>query len=45
VLYTAISEDHFRKLKEFKDYLSKSEKEVLKEIAEIMRKTNPTWGI
>ncbi|MBT4824832.1 translation initiation factor IF-2 [Candidatus Woesearchaeota archaeon] len=45
VLYVAISEEHFRKLKEFKDYLSKGEKIVLKEIAEIMRKNNPVWGV
>jgi translation initiation factor 5B len=45
IMYTFISEEDFRKLKEYKDYLSQDEKEVLKEIAEIMRDNNPTWGI
>ena len=45
ILYSAIPEEHFRKLKEFKKYLSHEEIEILKEIAEIMRKSNPMWGI
>lgn len=45
MLYAAVPEDDFRKLKEFKEYLSNNEKEVLKEIALIMRKKNPVWGI
>ncbi|MBS3104761.1 translation initiation factor IF-2 [Candidatus Woesearchaeota archaeon] len=45
ILYSAVPEDHFRKLKEFKKYLSPEEIEVLKEIAEIMRKSNTMWGI
>ena len=45
VMYSFISEEDFKKLKEYKDYLSNDEKEVLKEIAEIMRNNNPTWGI
>lgn len=45
ILYSAIPEEHFRKLKEFKKYLSPEEIGVLKEIAEIMRKNNPMWGI
>ncbi len=44
-LYTAISEDEFRKYKEFKDYLEGDIKTILKEIAEIMRRNNPVWGI
>ena len=40
-----IPEEDFRKLKEFKKYLGKDEIELLKEIAEIMRKKNPVWGI
>ncbi|MEK6846205.1 MAG: translation initiation factor IF-2 [Nanoarchaeota archaeon] len=44
-LYTDISEEDFKKLKELKKHLSKSEVEVLKEIAEIKRKGNPVWGV
>ena len=45
VLYSAVPEQHFKKLKEFKKYLSSEEIEILKEIAEIMRKNNPVWGV
>lgn len=45
ILYSSISEDHFRKLKELKDLLSKEEISVLKEIAEIKRKNNVVWGV
>ncbi len=45
ILYSAIPEEHFRKLKEFKKYLTHEEITILKEIAEIMRKNNPMWGI
>lgn len=45
VLYTAVPEKDFRKFKEFKQYLSDDEKEVLKEIAVIMRKKNLVWGV
>ena len=44
-LYTDISENDFRKLKELKKYLSKMEVEVLKEIAEMKRKNDPVWGV
>ena len=44
-LYSNIPEAHFRKYKEFKDYLRDDEKELLKEIALIMRVKNPVWGI
>ncbi|MEK6900141.1 MAG: translation initiation factor IF-2, partial [Nanoarchaeota archaeon] len=44
-LYTDIPEEHFKKLKELKKYLSKNEVAVLKEIAEIKRKDNPVWGV
>ena len=44
-LYTDVSEQDFKKLKELKKYLSKSELDVLKEIAEIRRKENPVWGM
>jgi len=45
ILYSAIPEEHFRKLKEFKKYLTHEEIRILKEIAEIMRKSNPMWGV
>ena len=44
-LYTDISEEHFRKLKELKKYLSAREVEVLREIVNIKRKENPVWGV
>jgi translation initiation factor 5B len=45
ILYSVIPEDHFRQLKELKQYLGPDEVETLKEIAEIMRKKEPMWGI
>ena len=44
-LYADIPEEHFKKLKDLKKYLSKREVEVLKEIAEIKRRDNPVWGV
>lgn len=44
-LYSAIPEADFRKLKKLKQYLSKAEIEVLKEIAQMKRKENPVWGV
>jgi translation initiation factor 5B len=45
ILYTFISENDYRKFKENKDLLSDDQKEILKEIAGIMRKKNPAWGL
>ncbi len=45
ILYSAIPEEHFKKFKEFKKNLAHEEIGILKEIAEIMRKQNPMWGI
>ncbi|MEK6967936.1 MAG: translation initiation factor IF-2 [Nanoarchaeota archaeon] len=45
LLYAAIPEEHFRKLKELKKFLSDQEINVLKEVAIFMRKENPLWGI
>ena len=45
IFYSSIPENDFRKLKEFKKYLSKEEITLLKEIAEIMRKQNYVWGV
>lgn len=44
-LYTDVPEEDFKKLKGLKKHLSKTEIEVLKEIAEIKRKNNPVWGV
>lgn len=44
-LYTDIPEENFKKLKELKKHLSKSEVTVLKEIVEIKRRENPVWGV
>lgn len=45
ILYGYMPEEDFRKIKSLVKYLSKGEIEVLKEIAEIMRKENGVWGI
>ncbi|MBW2990703.1 translation initiation factor IF-2 [Candidatus Woesearchaeota archaeon] len=45
ILYSAIPEQDFKKLKKLKKYLKDPEIEVMKEIAEIMRKENVVWGV
>ncbi|MDO8661363.1 MAG: translation initiation factor IF-2, partial [Candidatus Woesearchaeota archaeon] len=45
ILYSMIPEEHFRKYKEMKETLTTDEKELLKEIAVIMRVKNPVWGV
>ncbi|MBI2134896.1 translation initiation factor IF-2 [Candidatus Woesearchaeota archaeon] len=45
ILYSAIPDSEFRKFKELKKHLNQEEKELLKEIAAIMREKNPVWGI
>ncbi|MBR9700799.1 translation initiation factor IF-2, partial [Candidatus Woesearchaeota archaeon] len=45
VLYTFLSEEEFRRLKELAEFLRGDEKSALKEIANIMREHNPLWGI
>lgn len=45
VLYSSIPAHDFKKMKEFKRALTGKEIETIKEIAVIMRKTNPVWGI
>ncbi len=45
VLYSYIPEEEFVKLKNFKEFLSSDEKDILREIATIMRKFNPVWGV
>ncbi|MBW2988622.1 translation initiation factor IF-2, partial [Candidatus Woesearchaeota archaeon] len=45
VLYSAVPERDFKRYKELKHLLSEEQKQVLKEIAEIMRKHQPFWGV
>ncbi len=45
VLYTAVNEKEFRIFKKHKHLLKDSEKQVLREIAEIKRRKNTVWGI
>jgi translation initiation factor 5B len=45
ILYSAIPEENYRKLKTLKKYLSEEEKQILKEVAIIKRKQNQIWGI
>ena len=45
ILYTHLTENEYRKYKEFKDYLEGDTKALLKEIADIMRRKNPVWGV
>lgn len=45
VLYSGLSEDEFRKLREYKKYLSEEQISILKEIADIKRRNNPVWGV
>ncbi len=45
ILYSHIPEDDFKKFKEYKQYLTEDEKNLLKEIAEMMRRNNPVWGV
>ena len=44
-LYCDITQDDFREYKDSKKYLDEAEIEVLKEIAKVKRKQQPTWGI
>ena len=46
ILYSDIPQGDFKKLKKLmKKYLNESEVQLLKEIAEIKRNENPTWGM
>jgi translation initiation factor 5B len=45
ILYSAIPEEQFRKMKELAKFLKGDEIQCLKEIAEIKRKENPLWGV
>ena len=45
ILYSAIPEEDFKRLKKLKKYLTSDEIQVMKEIAELMRKDNVVWGV
>ena len=45
ILYSMITENEFKQYKSYKDFLSSEQKEILKEIAGIMRLDNPVWGV
>jgi translation initiation factor 5B len=45
ILYTFITENDYRTFKNYKDILTNEQKDILKEIANIMRKNNPAWGL
>ena len=45
ILYVDITDYQFKNLKNNKDLLSYDEIKTLQELAEIKRKTKPTWGI
>ena len=45
VLYSFITEAEYRRMKELRQHLGEDEKEALREIAAIMRKENPMWGV
>ncbi len=45
ILYSAIPEQDFIKMKKLKQYLSPDEVEVIKEIANIKRRNNTVWGV
>ncbi len=44
-LYSDIGESQFRQFKENKEILSQDEIRILQEIAQIKRRTKPTWGV
>lgn len=44
-LYTNLGESQFREFKKNKDLLTGNEMQILREIAELKRKTNPEWGM
>ncbi|MEM2873982.1 MAG: translation initiation factor IF-2 [Candidatus Nanoarchaeia archaeon] len=45
ILYVAVDEESFRKLKAKRELLTQAEVDCLKEIADIKRKEKPTWGL
>ncbi|MEM4260677.1 MAG: translation initiation factor IF-2 [Candidatus Woesearchaeota archaeon] len=45
ILYSALTQEEFRQLRDLKKYLSNDEIETIKEILLIMRKIDPVWGV
>lgn len=45
ILYSALTQEEFRKLRELKKYLTIDETDTIKEIVTIMRKVDPLWGV
>ena len=45
IFYSEITENEFRKFKDLKNLLNNEQIQILKEIAEIKRKTNVKWGV
>jgi translation initiation factor 5B len=45
MLYSDIPEGDFKALKKLKQYLNSKEKDVMRELSEMRREENPTWGI
>jgi translation initiation factor 5B len=45
MLYSFLEQDEYRKLRDLKKYLTNDEIETIREIALIMRKNDPLWGV
>ena len=45
ILYSHPTESQFKEFKELKEALTPGEKQILKEIAELKRKNQPSWGL
>ncbi|BBL45589.1 translation initiation factor aIF-2 [Nanobdella aerobiophila] len=45
ILYTYITEKDYRTFKNYREILDEDQKNILKEIANIFRKENPSWGL
>lgn len=45
ILYSDITEEQFRTYKKRRNLITDEEVKILKEIAELKRKNNPTWGV
>ena len=45
ILYSAMTEEQYRKLKTLTKFLTPDEVQALREIADIMRDENPLWGV
>ena len=44
-LYSSLTEAEFRQFKQGKEFLSPGDVDLLREIAALMRKSNPVWGV